>query len=109
MTLGAVRRFALSLPDAAEEPHFHYDSYRVRGKIFVTVPPDGTHVHVFVAGDTLAEALASHPECVEELRWGTKVAGVRVELASAPAALVTRLMRAAWMRKAPASLRGKVG
>lgn len=61
VTLRAVRLFALSLPDATEEPHFDFDSYRVEGKIFVTVPPAGTHIHVFVAADTMAEALASTP------------------------------------------------
>lgn len=44
-----ARRFALSLPEATEEPHFDKASFRVRGRIFATVPPDGQHLHVFVA------------------------------------------------------------
>jgi hypothetical protein len=34
MTLSQVRRFALSLPETTEEPHFDRTSFRVRGKIF---------------------------------------------------------------------------
>src|SRR6478672_5062537 len=49
MKIAAVREFALGLPEATEEPHFDFASFRVRGKIFVTVPPDETHIHVFVA------------------------------------------------------------
>jgi hypothetical protein len=43
--LAEARRFALSLPEVTEEPHFDMSSFRVRGKIFVTVPPDGTRLH----------------------------------------------------------------
>jgi YjbR len=46
MNVAQVRRYALSLPDTTEEPHFEYSSFRVRGKIFVTVPPDEEHIHV---------------------------------------------------------------
>ena len=34
MKTAQVRRFALSLPAVTEEPHFHYSSFRIRGKIF---------------------------------------------------------------------------
>jgi len=40
--LELARRYALSLPEAVEEPHFEYASFRVRGKIFAT---DNTCVH----------------------------------------------------------------
>jgi hypothetical protein len=43
--LAQARQFALSLPGVTEEPHFDMTSFRVRGKIFVTVPPDGTRLH----------------------------------------------------------------
>ncbi|MDR7466128.1 MAG: MmcQ/YjbR family DNA-binding protein [Armatimonadota bacterium] len=48
MKIDRVRRFALSLPEATEEPHSDKSSFRVKGKIFATVPPDGRHLHVFV-------------------------------------------------------------
>jgi len=39
--LAEARRLALSLPEVTEQPHFDMASFRVRGKIFVTVPPEG--------------------------------------------------------------------
>ena len=34
-----LNTYALSLPEAAKEPHFHKISYRVKKKIFVTLDP----------------------------------------------------------------------
>ena len=48
MTLERVRAFALSLPEANEEPHFDRTSFRVKGKIFVTARLSEDHVNVFV-------------------------------------------------------------
>ncbi|MES2034140.1 MAG: MmcQ/YjbR family DNA-binding protein [Pseudomonadota bacterium] len=39
MSQATVRTIALSLPEAEEHPHFDRSSFRVRGKIFVTLPP----------------------------------------------------------------------
>jgi hypothetical protein len=33
MRIDTVRRFALSLPETTEEPHFDKSSFRVRGKM----------------------------------------------------------------------------
>ncbi|MBI5259874.1 MAG: MmcQ/YjbR family DNA-binding protein [Burkholderiales bacterium] len=104
MTLAEIRRFALALPEASEAPHFHYSSYRVRGKIFVTVPPEQTHLHVFVADEHREPALAMHPGFLEKLLWGGKVVGLRVALARAEPAVVRQLVQQAWARKAPKSL-----
>lgn len=104
MTMAQARRFAQSLPEVTEEPHFQYSSFRVRGKIFATAPPDGKHLHVFVADDDLEIALALNPAFLEALHWGTKVAGLRVALAKAKPAVVQKLLTQAWSRKAPKSL-----
>jgi hypothetical protein len=104
MNIAQVRRFALSLADATEEPHFEYSSFRVRGKIFVTVPPDEEHIHVFVGDDTRELALLQHPGFVEKLIWGKKVRGLRIRLSKASPAVVSKLVHAAWMHKAPKRL-----
>lgn len=42
-----IRRLALALPEAHEEPHFDSTSFRVKGKIFATLDPafnDGSFV-----------------------------------------------------------------
>jgi hypothetical protein len=104
MKVAAVRRFALSLPEASEEPHFDLSSFRVRGKIFTTVPPPGEYIHVFVDDLERERALALAPDWIEKLWWGKKVVGVRVHLARAERALVEELVRNAWARKAPKRL-----
>ena len=104
MNIAQVRRYALSLSETNEEPHFEYSSFRVRGKIFVTVPPDAQHIHVFVADDERERALALYPTFVEKLVWGGKIRGVRVRLSEASPSVVNQLVRAAWARKAPKHL-----
>lgn len=104
MKLAIVRKVAMSLPEVTEEPHFDMSSFRVRGKIFCTVPPDGKHIHIFVDDHTTHAAVAQDPKSFEELWWGKKLCGVRVKLAAASATLVRDLLEEAWRRKAPKRL-----
>ena len=101
MNLAQVRRHALSLAEVTEEPHHHFSSFRVGGKIFVTVPPEETHIHVFVTEEQRELALSLESDGLEKLLWGGKVVGLRVDLAKAPAAVVKRLVSQAWAHKAP--------
>lgn len=105
MKLSSVRKYAMSLPEASEAPHFEYSSFRVRGKIFVTVPPGEAFVHVFAPEESREAAVAMHPEFVEKLTWGHKVVGVRIALAKASPEVVKSLVLAAWTHKAPKSIR----
>jgi hypothetical protein len=92
----AVRQFSLALPEATEEPHFHFTSFRIGGKIFATMPPGDRLLHVFVPEEDREAAVAAHPDICESLQWGKRVVGVRIDLASAPEALVTDLIQAAY-------------
>lgn len=104
----AVREFALSLPEVTEAPHFDKTSFRVRGKIVATAPPDERYLHVFI-DEAQARALAAgSPKAFEELWWGKKVAGVRVKLDAAEADLVYALLEDAWRLRAPKSLVSKM-
>jgi hypothetical protein len=98
--LEAVRTAALALPETTEEPHHNFGSFRVRGKIFVTVPPDHEHIHVFVNEQDREFALAAHPDFTEKLLWGGKVVGVRVALANAKPAVVKAMVLQAYEHKA---------
>lgn len=104
MDLETVRTLALALPEAIEAPHFDFQSYRVRGKIFATVPPDRMYVHLFVAEVEREQALALYPGFLEALLWGGKVVGIRVRLAGADRRVVAGLVRQAWRNKAPRRL-----
>jgi len=109
MKLAEVRRFALSLPEATEEPHFDLASFRVKGKIFATVPPEEKHLHVFVDGPVLDVLPAAQPKAYEKLFWGKRLAGLRVTLAAAKPADVEELLRSAWRRRAPKKLAAALG
>jgi hypothetical protein len=98
----------MSLPDVTEEPHFEYTSFRVKGKIFATAPPDGEHLHIFVADEDREPALFMNPGVIEKLLWGGKVRGLRVALRRANLPMITELLRKAWLRKAPKALAATV-
>ena len=95
MDVSQVRRYALSLPDTTENPHFECSSFRIRGKIFVTVPAGEKHIHVFVDDEERERALAVHSSFLEKLLWGGKVRGLQVTLSKAPPAAVYSPVRAA--------------
>src|SRR5437763_6968190 len=101
MELAEARTHALSLPETTEQPHFDMASFRVRGKIFATVPPDGDRLHVFVDADEVHASVAEDPAAYEELWWGKKLSGLRVNLAVADVDRVAELLTEAWRRKAP--------
>ena len=66
--------------------------------------PDEAHIHVFVGDDEREQVLLQYPAFIEKLVWGGKVRGLRVSLKEASPAVINRLVRAAWMRKAPKHL-----
>lgn len=107
MKYEAARAWALTLPEAEEAPHHHMSSFRIRGKIFATVPPEQTHLHVFVSEERREAALAINPSGCEKLWWGKKVVGLRVALAASSEDFVKELLQAAWSSKAPRTLAAK--
>jgi hypothetical protein len=108
MNVREVRRLALSLPEATEEPHFHLSSFRVKGKIFATVAPDGSYLNVFCDDEQREVMVTVDPKTYESLKWG-KIAYLHVHLVAAKARDVKTLLRAAWERKAPKKLLAQSG
>ena len=97
--LEEVRRMALALPDTTEEPHHNFGSFRVRGKIFVTIPPGGELLHIFLPDEKRELALALDPEFLEPVLWGAKVLGVRAHLPKARKSTVLQLVTQAYEYK----------
>jgi hypothetical protein len=95
-----VRKMTLALPDTTEEPHHNFGSFRVRGKIFATIPPGGELLHIFLPQEARELALAMYPEFLEPVLWGSKVLGVRANLPLARKATVVSLIRQAYAFKA---------
>ncbi len=96
LKIDSVRSYAMSLEAVTEAPHHRYSSFRVRGKIFVTIPPGGEFIHVFVGEADREPALVIHSEFAEKLLWGGKVVGLRIALESAVPAAVKALVKAAY-------------
>jgi len=103
MTMKEARQVALGLRETTEQDHHGIPSWRVRGKIFATVP-DGDHLRVMVDQDDIRAVVAQYPAACEGVWWGSRLACVVVDLRSAPVALVTELLLDAWRRKAPRQL-----
>lgn len=102
--LEEVRAFALALPEVTEEPHFEKASFRVRGRIFATMPQGGAYLHVFVDEWAVQSCVTEDPAAYEELTWGGRLAGLRINLGMAQAQPVLELVEEAWRRKAPKRL-----
>lgn len=101
MTLAEVRDLAMSLHGSTESPHHRYTSFRVRGRIYATAPKEGGFLHVFVDEEDRERMRRIDPSTYEQLGWGRKVVGLRVDLARACREDVQALLRAAWQRKLP--------
>ena len=95
--------FALSLPEAVEQDHHGLASFRVRGRIFATVP-DPEHLRIMVDEGEMRAAVAENPRAFAELWWGSRPAGLVVDLRVAPPDHVRELLTEAWRRRAPRTL-----
>ena len=98
-----VRALALALPETTEQPHFERTSFRVGGKIFATMPPEGGSVNVLLDEEEARAAAEESPDWVELLWWGKQLSGVRADLARADAHVLSGLLEDAYRRRAPRS------
>lgn len=104
-TADDVRALALALPEVTEGTHFRLTAFRVRGRSFVSVEPDGTHAMFSLDPPQVRAAVA---EGAEEVRRGDQVLGIRVALADVPAERLARLVELAWRGRAPRTLVARV-
>ncbi len=98
--LDQATSLALSLPETTEQDHHGMISFRVRGKIFATVPDDD-HIRIMVGEDEIHAAVAEHPEACAEFYWGSRLACVVVELDRIGLVVLRQLLTEAWLGKAP--------
>jgi hypothetical protein len=102
-TPARTRALALSLPDATEQDHHGMNSFRVRGKIFATVP-DAQHIRIMLDEPAILAAVAEFPDSCEPMYWGKRLACVVVNLRTANERILTELLTEAWLRKAPKTM-----
>lgn len=99
MTISDAREFAFRLPETVEQDHHGIPSWRVRDRIFATVPDDD-HLRIMVEEGGIRAAVAENPAACEEFWWGPRLACVVVDLRAAPGDIVVDLLLDAWRRKA---------
>jgi hypothetical protein len=107
VTMREARRLALSLPEATEQDHHGIPSFRVRGRIFATVPDD-EHVRVMLGPEETHAAVSADPAAFAELWWGKQLSGVVVQLRHADRRQLIDLLTEAWRRRAPRRLLGEL-
>ncbi len=101
MTEEQVRALALALPEVTEADHHGRPSFRLGTAVLATLWAPGI-LNVMVGE---SEARATEGGAVSLLWWGTRLSGVRVDLAAADEATVADLLQDAWTRRAPARSR----
>ncbi len=101
ITLAAVRRLALALPEAVERSHFDVPDFRVRNKIFAALP-DGDRAVVVKTDPANADALISWDGTAFWNEWRGRWLGVRLDRVSLP--VLRDLLTDAWRLVAPKKL-----
>ena len=98
-----ARQLALALPEAVERDHHGRPSFRVGEKIFAT-QWDEEHMNVMLDEGGNLTADDRDPETFEEVRWGKRLAAVRVDLRRVDEETLADLLADAWERRAPKRL-----
>jgi predicted DNA-binding protein (MmcQ/YjbR family) len=111
MTEQELRALALSQPEAAEAPHFEATSFRVKGKIFMTLGegPDERFGAVLKLPPHIQEAVAqSDADTVQPVAgyWGRQ-GWTRIDFGRMEAEKLADLVALAWRQVAPKRLIAK--
>lgn len=107
MTQDDIRALALSLPLAEEHPHFDRASFRVKSKIFATLPSGGEEVVLKLLPEIKESLRQSDPEAVRALPGGWDKGGwTLIAIGSMDNEKLADLIRLAWRQVAPKKLLG---
>ncbi len=108
MTQSDIRAIALTMPEAQEHPHFDRASFRVRGKIFATLPPvqdDGVHNVVLKLPVLVKESLQqTDASAIVSLGNWDKGGWTQLDIGRMDEAKMADLVRLAWRQVAPKKL-----
>jgi hypothetical protein len=93
VTPAALRKIALALEGAHEEPHFDRTSFRFKNRIFATMTEDGQQAMVGVPLEAVAMMLESDPDVFFSYgKWTTNHGSIGVRLAKIDARLMKELL-----------------
>ena len=105
MTAEEFRQIALSFPETEERSHMQHPDFRVGGKIFATLGPDGTWGMAKLTPAEQQNFLRREPTIFSPASgaWGERGATI-ITLAGADEGSVLEALNAAWRNTAPKSL-----
>jgi hypothetical protein len=105
VTADEFRRLALSLPETSEGAHQRHPDFRVGGKIFATLGPDGEWGMVKLPTDRQASRVSQQPKVFEPFNgaWGRQGA-TKIHLAFAESETAQIVLIEAWRNVAPRKL-----
>ena len=97
MTANQFRRIALGMQDAVEGEHMAHPDFRVHGRIFATIHPDGKQGMVKLTPDQQREFMAANPTMFVPASgaWG-RSGCTMVQFAAADHDTVGAAMTRAW-------------
>jgi hypothetical protein len=105
MTQDEFRALALSLPEAEERPHFDRVSFRVRGKIFATLHPNGEWAMLKLPVEIKAAVIQADPDAHIPLPGAWERSGsTQLRIERMDREKLADLLRLAWRGVAPKSL-----
>ena len=98
MTPEELRRLALALPEAHEEPHFERTSFRAGNKIFATMTANGLEAMVKVPEATRLQQLLKEQPAVffGHGKWTERSRALGVRLAHVDEILMRELLTNSW-------------
>lgn len=99
MTAQDLRKLALALPEAIEQGHWGRPSFRVKKKIFATLP-DNEQAVLKLPLDVQATVSAAKPETFSVGSWGHQ-GWTHVQLAAVEPDELDVLVTEAWRQVAP--------
>ena len=105
MTQNDFRRMALSLPEAVEGSHMGHPDFRVRGKIFASLWPDGQSGMVKLKPDQQSRFVEASPAAFSPVKggWGRRGA-TQVHLKGVDKVSLRNALLTAWTNTAPRRL-----
>jgi hypothetical protein len=109
MNTDDLRRIALTLPEAAENAHFGKPDFRVRNRIFASLPASDRAV-VKLTPEQQEVMCAAEPAMFEPIggAWGRK-GWTSVDLTATDQATLQSALTTAWKNVAPGTLRNRLG
>lgn len=105
ITTDALRKLALSFPEATEEPHFEKSSFRVKKRIFATVDEKGKTATLKLSENDQEIFSSAVPDAIYPVnnKWG-KQGWTLIELERVDEELFAEMLVAAYCQVAPKKL-----